>query len=210
LPVTTREARQKEILDAAKKVFIRKGFCAATMEDIIAETSLSKGGFYYYYKSTVDILHDLMREGMAYRIAKMNEFMNNYSATMDKQALAEMLVDKMLDESELMSVYVAYLQAIKNNPELKELFNVLVDETLYSAYGGDIKGVRLGDFKYYITDLILFFVFGGVIVSLPLSLCLDWSTLNVLFSKSNLLLVSASNSPIRKPHQYKISKAKYD
>lgn len=158
MATSIRETRQKEILDAAKKVFIRQGFDSTTMEDIIAETSLSKGGFYYYYKSTVDILHDLMREGMAYRIAKMNEFMNNYSATMDKQALAEMLVDKMLDESELMSVYVVYLQAMKNNPELKELFNVLVDETLYSAYGGDIKGVRLGDFKYYTTDFIIFFM----------------------------------------------------
>ncbi len=57
-----RKNRKSEILDAAKKVFIRKGFDATTMEEIISETSLSKGGFYYYYKSTVDILHDLMRE----------------------------------------------------------------------------------------------------------------------------------------------------
>jgi AcrR family transcriptional regulator len=157
LTATTREARQKEILDAAKKVFIRKGFCAATMEDIIAETSLSKGGFYYYYKSTVDILHDLMREGMAYRMSKMNEFMAEYSSAIDKQAAAEMLVDKMLDENELMSVYVVYLQAIKNNEELKALYPVLVEETLDLAYK-DIKGSRFGDFSCYATDFILFFM----------------------------------------------------
>ena len=39
-----RETRKKEILDAAKKVFIEKGFDATTMEDIIGKTSLSKGG----------------------------------------------------------------------------------------------------------------------------------------------------------------------
>ncbi|MGI6688664.1 MAG: TetR/AcrR family transcriptional regulator [Christensenellales bacterium] len=157
LTLTFRESRQKEILDAAKKVFIRKGFCAATMEDIIAETSLSKGGFYYYYKSTVAILHDLMREGMAYRMSKMNDFMAEYSSAIDKQATAEMLVDKMLDESELMSVYVIYLQAVKNNEELKALYPVLVEEPLDLVYR-DIKGSCVGVFICYTTDFILFFM----------------------------------------------------
>lgn len=157
MTLTFRESRQKEILDAAKKVFIRKGFCAATMEDIIAETSLSKGGFYYYYKSTVAILHDLMREGMAYRMSKMNDFMAEYALAMDKQALAEMLVDKMLDESELMSIYVIYLQAMKNNDELKKLYPVLVEESLALAHR-DIKNTRVGDFSCYATDFIMFFM----------------------------------------------------
>lgn len=153
-----RKIRRKEILDAAKKVFIRKGFDAATMEEIIAETSLSKGGFYYYYNNTIDILHDLMREGMSYRMSKMNEFMATYSGDLDKNALAEMLVDKMLDESDLMSVYVIYLQAIKNNGELKKLYPILVEEALYSEFGGDINGTKLGDFEFCATDLIIYFM----------------------------------------------------
>ena len=73
------QIRKKEILEAAKKVFLRKGFADTVMEDIITETSLSRGGVYYHYKSKVEILHDLMREGMAYRMDKMNEFMAKYS-----------------------------------------------------------------------------------------------------------------------------------
>lgn len=153
-----RKNRKNEILDAAKKVFIRKGFDAATMEEIISETSLSKGGFYYYYKSTVDILHDLMREGMAYRMSKVKEFMATYSGEFDKNALAEMIVDKMLDQNELMSIYVIYLQAAKNNNELKELYPILVNEALYSEYGEDVDGIKLGDFKYNTSDFIIFFM----------------------------------------------------
>lgn len=153
-----RKNRKNEILDAAKKVFIRKGFDAATMEEIISETSLSKGGFYYYYKSTVDILHDLMREGMAYRMSKVKEFMATYSGEFDKNALAEMIVDKMLDQNELMSIYVIYLQAAKNNKELKELYPILVNEALYSEYGEDVDGIKLGDFKYNTSDFIIFFM----------------------------------------------------
>lgn len=153
---SNREIRKKEILGAAKKVFLRKGFDATTMEDIIAETSLSRGGFYYYYKNTVDILHDLMREGNVYRMNKMNEFMANYSGKLDTQSLAEMLVDKMLGENELMGIYVIYLQAMKNNEKLKKLYSVLVDEALYSEHGGDINGRKLGDFKCCTTDLFIY------------------------------------------------------
>lgn len=152
-----KEKRKEEILNAAKKVFIAKGFESTTMEDIIAETSLSKGGFYYYYKSTVDILHDLMRDGMAYRMSKMNEFMKNYSGKLDKNALAEMLVDKMLDESDLMSIYVIYLQAAKNNKALKELFPVLVKETLNLAYD-NINSASYGDFDYYAGNFMMYFM----------------------------------------------------
>ncbi|WP_197017444.1 TetR family transcriptional regulator [Methanobrevibacter oralis] len=36
-------------MDAVFKVFLKKGYFNVTMEDIINETSLSKGGFYYYF-----------------------------------------------------------------------------------------------------------------------------------------------------------------
>ena len=152
-----RETRKKEILDAAKKVFIEKGFDATTMEDIIGKTSLSKGGFYYYYDNTVDILHDLMKEGMAYRMSKMNDFMTEYSDELDKDALAEMIVDKMLDESDLMSVYVIYLQAMKNNRELRDLYPVLVEETL-TLFHQDFKSAGAGDFDCFATDFMMYFM----------------------------------------------------
>jgi len=42
--------RKKEIMDSAAKVIAAKGLGKATMEDIIAGTTLSKGGVYHYYK----------------------------------------------------------------------------------------------------------------------------------------------------------------
>jgi AcrR family transcriptional regulator len=43
--------RQTQILNAAEKVFNRFGFNKATMDDIVAESGLSKGTLYWYYKS---------------------------------------------------------------------------------------------------------------------------------------------------------------
>ena len=39
--------RKKEIMDSAAKVIVAKGFGKTTMEDIIAGTTLSKGGVYH-------------------------------------------------------------------------------------------------------------------------------------------------------------------
>jgi hypothetical protein len=68
-----------------------------------------------------------------------------------------MLVDKMLDKSEPVSVYAIYLQAMKNNKMLKDLFPVLVKESLEAAYG-NIKEAKLGDFGYFATDFMMFLI----------------------------------------------------
>ena len=151
------QIRKKEILDAAKKVFLRKGFADTVMEDIITETSLSRGGVYYHYKNKVEILHDLMREGMAYRVDKINEVMAEYSGELDANSVAHMIVDKVLDESELMSVYAIYLQTMKNNDDLKNLFPILVEESLKATYVG-VKVAKKGDCEYLTNDFLIFFM----------------------------------------------------
>lgn len=151
------QIRKKEILDAAKKVFLRKGFADTVMEDIITETSLSRGGVYYHYKNKVEILHDLMREGMAYRVDKINEFLAKYSGELDANAVAHMIVDKVLDESELMSVYAIYLQTMKNNDDLKNLFPILVEESLKATYIG-VKVTKKGECEYLTNDFLIFFM----------------------------------------------------
>lgn len=151
------QIRKREILNSAKKVFLRKGFADTVMEDIITETSLSRGGVYYHYKNKVEILHDLMREGMAYRVDKINEFMAEYLGELDANAVAHMIVDKVLDESELMSVYAIYLQAKKNNEDLRNLFPILVEESLKSTYIG-VKVAKKGECEYLANDFLIFFM----------------------------------------------------
>ena len=48
--------RTRQILDAAVKVFSRAGFQQASMDDIVAESGLSKGALYWYFKSKDEII----------------------------------------------------------------------------------------------------------------------------------------------------------
>jgi AcrR family transcriptional regulator len=50
------EERKRQILEAATRVFARLGFNKATMDDIVAESGLSKGALYWYFKSKDEII----------------------------------------------------------------------------------------------------------------------------------------------------------
>ncbi len=51
-----REARRKQIIDAAYRCFAEKGFQKATMRDICKEANLSVGAVYNYFRGKDDII----------------------------------------------------------------------------------------------------------------------------------------------------------
>jgi AcrR family transcriptional regulator len=54
------QERRQQILEAAETVFSRQGFNDARMDDIVAESGLSKGALYWYYKSKDAIIMALL------------------------------------------------------------------------------------------------------------------------------------------------------
>ncbi len=54
------EHRKNQILQAARKVFTQQGFQNARMDDIVAESGLSKGALYWYFKSKDDIIFGIV------------------------------------------------------------------------------------------------------------------------------------------------------
>ena len=54
------EERRTQIREAAMRVFARAGFQATRMDDIVAETGLSKGALYWYYQSKDEIILSIM------------------------------------------------------------------------------------------------------------------------------------------------------
>ena len=57
------EFRCNEILDAARKVFAKKGFADATMDEIAAACGLAKGTLYIYFKSKRDVYLRTLQHG---------------------------------------------------------------------------------------------------------------------------------------------------
>ena len=115
------ERRRNEICEAAKHCFLKKGFQSTTMEDVIKETGMSKGGVYRYYKSTIDMLYDIMERGNEYRFDLVGEFVKK-NPDMTKEELAiELVLEKMFAQNEYKSIYAMFLMECGKNEKLKEL-----------------------------------------------------------------------------------------
>lgn len=66
------DARRQEILQAAEKLFYMKGYENTSIQDVLMEAGISKGGFYHHFESKVKLLEEiaLMRTEEGYEKAE--------------------------------------------------------------------------------------------------------------------------------------------
>lgn len=64
MPIVSEEYKEKKkraLLQAARRVFVRKGYSLATMQDIIEEAKVSRGSLYAYFTSIEHVYVELLR-----------------------------------------------------------------------------------------------------------------------------------------------------
>jgi TetR/AcrR family transcriptional regulator, transcriptional repressor of aconitase len=59
------DARRRQILDAARRCFVKNGFHATSMQDVLAEADLSAGAVYRYFGGKEDIIAAIAGEALA-------------------------------------------------------------------------------------------------------------------------------------------------
>lgn len=90
-----RSAKRDEITAAALRAIRRKGFHAASMADIIAESGLSAGAIYGHYKSKADIVLDVARRVVGERVVDIQE-LSEAPQLIPPPALLKRLIDAMV------------------------------------------------------------------------------------------------------------------
>jgi transcriptional regulator, TetR family len=119
------QIRKKEIREAAKKCFLNKGFQLTTMEDVITEVGMSRGGVYHHYGNTNEMFKDLMLDGNDYRNSLINEYLEKNQGKDKYQQMGDILVDKSLADTDLMRLYTLLLQAKSYSEDLEVLYQEL-------------------------------------------------------------------------------------
>ena len=72
-----RKAKVKRILDAAQSIFKKKGFLAVTMQDIVDECSISRGGVYLYYSSVDEIFMEVIKRRNKERFSAISKMVHD-------------------------------------------------------------------------------------------------------------------------------------
>ncbi|UJF33436.1 TetR family transcriptional regulator [Paenibacillus hexagrammi] len=76
-----KELRRQQILEAAERVFIRKGYEPATMKDFVEEAEMSRGWIYLYFQSKEEIFGALMEKFDTANAKEMNEQLEETDST---------------------------------------------------------------------------------------------------------------------------------
>lgn len=155
------DERKKQIRQAAMKVFLDKGFRNTVMNDIMESTGLSRGGLYHHYGSTYEILYDIMVEGNKYREKIIYDEMNKTSQDFS-EVLSENILEKMLYQSDYVSIYAMFLQELNHDDKLKDLYKKLKkssSDSILMLFDEDVRG-ELSEAIELITDLINTFILG--------------------------------------------------
>jgi AcrR family transcriptional regulator len=114
-----REEQRTRILDAARKVFARKGI-AATMADVAAAAEVSQGLAYRYFASKEEIFHVLVEQSVQSGIAEIRRIPKMPGTPMERLAFL---------------VSMAW-EGRREHPEIYQLLYQVLDN---EAMSGDIR-----------------------------------------------------------------------
>jgi AcrR family transcriptional regulator len=68
-----RDDRRRQILDAARRCFVRNGFHATSMQDLFAESGLSAGAVYRYFPSKADMVLAIAEDNLRDVVAMVRD-----------------------------------------------------------------------------------------------------------------------------------------
>ncbi|MBC2575862.1 TetR/AcrR family transcriptional regulator [Peptostreptococcus canis] len=161
------EIRKQEICQAAIECFIEKGFHNTTMEDVIAKTDLSKGGVYYHYKSTREMIFDIFIEGNNHRINLIKKYIKDNNLSIkdlaDEDIMAELMVEKILTDSPLMQIYAQFLVETNYDRELFQTYQKIQEsskEELLNFFDYENENKTSNEEFMFITYILNTFILG--------------------------------------------------
>jgi AcrR family transcriptional regulator len=99
------KARNAEILQAAARVFGRKGFHAARIQDIADEVGMQKGSLYHYISTKEDLLHGLVEGALERMIDETRAILGTGHNARQKLAMAiEVQLRKTQEERDIWGI----------------------------------------------------------------------------------------------------------
>jgi len=122
--------RSRQILDAARRCFVEKGFHSASMSDVIRESGLSAGAVYSYYSSKEELIAAVARSIFVAYESGISSFDDPGTQPASPEAVVRTLAERILVEIAPMTdgfrmVLTVWGEAA-NNPELRDTVGDIV------------------------------------------------------------------------------------
>ena len=141
------EERKNQIVEAAMRVFSRVGYQQARMDDIVAESGLSKGTLYWYFKNKDDIIfHTLkwMLDNEAQEYDKLAKSDGSVKSIL--LMVIEVTIQDMKKLEPFLPVVIEFLAMAQRANKFQEIFNTYYHRFMDSLIPLMQRGIDQGEF----------------------------------------------------------------
>ena len=146
----TMEARKVHILKAARTCFVRKGYHQTTMDDIVQEAGLSKGGVYWHFDSKKELFLAIIESTLGASQVAMRESLASQASAREKlntvmAAFAEMVTSNQL--SEIAPLTLGVWAQNWQDPDVNKVVTKVYKQFRDSVVQMIEQGIAQGEFK---------------------------------------------------------------
>jgi len=142
------QERRQQIMQAAMSCFARKGYHKTTMDDIVAESGLSKGTLYWYFRSKDELFFSLVNSFFLEMQQDIDAiFEQDTSATDKLRSIAYEFARSYEEVAEFLNVFFEFWVQGTLNEQLNQLFHSMLVEYRGKLAGIIEEGVKAGEFK---------------------------------------------------------------
>lgn len=119
-----KDARPQELLAAALKLFVERGFAATRLDDIAKSAGVSKGTLYLYFSSKEELFKTMVRETLVPMIGQAEEMVSQFSGN-TAELFRAVLTNwwDVMGNSDLAGLCKLMVAEANNFPELAQFYN---------------------------------------------------------------------------------------
>ncbi len=177
------EERKAQIYQAALACFSRKGYHRTTMDDIVAESGLSKGTLYWYFKSKKELFLSLFQEVMGQIGQAWEGIATNQEASATEKLRASLALFR-AELKEMVPFFGVMMEAwalTRYDEDMESMIHELYEPYLAIMTRIIEEGAASGEFRVESVQemaLVIMTLFDGLTLALGTGLWHgDWDTL---------------------------------
>jgi TetR/AcrR family transcriptional regulator, repressor of fatR-cypB operon len=162
-----KQARQQDILKAARELFIKKGYHETTLEEIARHAEFGKGTIYNYFSSKEELFFGIIDRMFDETGLLVSEAVANASGGAREKCLAfaEAMISHARDNSDFFHLIIREIHSIDNDGSLKSRIKDLHDRSMkfWGLLAEPIAGeVRAGNVRP-VNEMELAVIFEGMV-----------------------------------------------
>ncbi|MFO7586178.1 MAG: TetR/AcrR family transcriptional regulator [Anaerolineales bacterium] len=142
------DERRSQIIEAAIKVFIRKGYRKTTMPDIASEAGLSIGGVYWYFKGKDEIVLAMLAACFQSDLEAINALLNADAPASDRlKTFFANYLDLFATQGWLNVVGIEFYGEAAHNPVVREFVQKYLADYRRALVQLIEQGIQRGEFR---------------------------------------------------------------